>query len=529
MEAAVKDNTLYVKTRYGEGLANQLNSKGLGMRFNRKTNLWEHPLTFSLAEAFSKTFPDHTPQRLHEFLKVNVSPSWFPSEYLMEHQRQAAELALTQNRHGFFHQTGTGKTLSGLEIWKQKRVKTLVVCPLSIINNAWIEDAQKFVPEVKIINLWDYKRKRKSQSGSVAYRKALDGCDIAVINFDSFRTIADELMDEYFEMLMVDESSKAKEFKSKTTKALIKFADHVRYVYLFSGTPAPNSELEYFSQIRMLDRTLFSPSFYGFRAQYFYPSGFGGYTWKMMPGRRQEFLDKLSKVTSVVRKEDVLDLPDKTTNVRDVFLTKKETKAYNDMKNHLIVELDGTEVLAANAAVKLMKLREATSGFFLDEEKHPVVTGDSKLKELAELIDEIHSQVIVWTNFHYEANAICQMLDRKGVSWVRADGTVDQAGKDHAIHAFRAGEAEVFIAHPASVGHGITLTNCSFMIYFSFSYSYELHQQSMDRIYRYGQHNACSYYYLVAKDTVDEVIVQALGKKKKVVDEVFAYIKEFKR
>ena len=524
MQVTVTDGTLFLKAPYDESLINQLNRNGLGMRFDRKTRVWHHPVTHNFAESFSRTFPTHTPPEIRSYL-THEPISWVPSSYLMDHQRKGAELALERPRHGFFYQTGVGKTLIGLEICVQKRVKTLVVCPLSIITNAWIEDAEKFYPGLKIINLWAFKKRRKSQSGAIAYRKALESCSIAVINFDSFRAIADELSKVGFKMLIVDESSKVKEFKSKITKALIKFADDMPYVYLFSGTPAPNSEMEYFSQIRMLDQELFSTSFYGFRSRYFYPAGYGGYQWKMMEGKRIEFMEKLAKVTSVVKKHDVLDLPEKTINVRDVYLSPKELKIYKEMERHLIVEFEDTEVLAANAAVKLMKLREATSGFLIGEEHKIVVTGHSKLKELKYLLEEIDDQTIIWTNFHHEAASVTDMLTKAGISWVRADGTIKQEGKDEAIRKFKSGEAKVFVAHPASVGHGITLTCCSFMVYFSMSYSYELHQQSSDRIYRYGQKNACSYYYLIAKDTVDEVIVKALSKKKKVVDEVFAFIK----
>lgn len=524
MDVEIIQDRVMVKFPYDRTIVNRVNRNGIGMKWDKKRRIWHHPLTYPFAKAFVEEFPEEAPEYLRMLSEPGTATDqWQPSTYLMDHQRQGAEIASKYNRYAFFDETGSGKTLLGIEIWKQKRVKTLVVCPLSIIENAWIEDAEKFTPEIHIVNLWDLRRRWNTKAGKVAYKKELKACDIAVINFESFRLIKPEELAD-FQMLLIDESSKAKNPKAKTTKALIKYADTIPYVYLFSGTPAPNNELEYYPQVRMLDQRLFSSSYYQFRAEYFRQTGFGGFDWKMMPNKRPVFLKKLITVSRVVRKHDVLDLPEKTIRLRKVWLTKNEMQAYLEMERHLIIEFDETEVLAANAAVKLMKLRQGAAGFFLTKDGDVIQTGTSKLDELESLLEEIGDhQVIIWTQFHYEADHIQGLL---GDDCVRADGTVNQDMKNEAIRQFKNGEVQYFLAHPASVGHGITLTNCSYMVYFSLSYSYELQQQSMDRIYRKGQRNTCTYYYLVAAGTVDEVIVKALDKKRGVAESVFDYIKQ---
>lgn len=522
MDVQITQDKILVKFPYDRSIVDRVNKNGLGMKWDKRRRIWHHPLTYPFAQAFVEEFPEEAPEILCELAQPTLPINqWQPSAYLMDHQKKAAQIAAQYNRYAFFDETGTGKTVEGLEIWKQKRVKTIVVCPLSIIENAWIEDCERFCPEINIINLWDLRRRRNTKTGKVAYQKNLDECDIAVINFESFR-----LMDgmDGFQMLLIDESSKCKNPKAKTTKALIKYADTVPYVYLFSGTPAPNSELEYYPQVRMLDQRLFSSSFYQFRAEYFRQTGFGGFEWKMLPNKRPVFLKKLATVSRVVRKHDVLDLPEKTVRLRKVWLTKTEKQAYDEMERHMIIEFEDQDVLAANAAVKLMKLRQGSAGFFLDETGGVQQTGTSKLDELESLLEEIGDhQIIIWTQFHYEADQIQKML---GDNCVRADGTVNQDNKNEAIKKFKNGEVKYFVGHPASVGHGITLTNCSYVVYFSLSYSYELQAQSMDRIYRKGQRNACTYYYLIAVGTVDEVIVKALDLKKGVAESVFNYIKE---
>jgi SNF2 family DNA or RNA helicase len=326
--------------------------------------------------------------------------------------------------------------------------------------------------------------------------------------------------------ILAHNSSKAKSPKAQTTKSLIKFADLMDYVYLFSGTPAPNSKMEYFPQIRMVSN-VFGHSFYRFRSQYFYSFGYGNFQWKERSDRQEEFLSKLGACSQVVRKDDVLDLPERTINIRKVYLDRAERAAYQEMENNLLVELEENTIVAANSAVKVMKLREGTSGFYFNEDKTIVEVGTSKLAELKNLIEEIGDhQIIIWYHFRHEGNIIGNMLTEAGIPWARVDGEITrQQTRIDSIKDFKDGKIKILIAHPASLGHGVTLVNCSYAIYFSMSHSLELHVQSMDRIYRKGQHNACSYYFLVADGTIDEAIIRALDNKQEIVNFVFQYLK----
>jgi SNF2 family DNA or RNA helicase len=276
----------------------------------------------------------------------------------------------------------------------------------------------------------------------------------------------------------------------------------------------------------MIDKGLFGKSFYAWRNNYCYSFGYGNYQWAMRKDKDQLFTDKLNTISEVVRKEDVLDLPGKTENIRDVQLDKYERDVYDTMKKDLIVEFGEKESVAANAAVKMMKLREATSGFLINNDGSISRTGESKLKELSSLLAEIgNHQVIIWTQFHYEAAQIMELL--KGKSAVRIDGTIpNQNIKNANLQSFKSGDAQYLIAHPASLGHGVTLVNCNYAVYFSLSHSYELQVQSMDRIYRKGQHNCCTYYFLLAVNSVDKVIMKALKNKQSTAEAVLHYLQK---
>ena len=516
----IQNNVLYLKFDFDQELIKIVGKQGLGMDWSRAHLHWYARCTKIFIQKFLEIFPHFKPE-LKEYVQILPLPHLIPSNYLMEHQRLAVLKALDVPRYCFFHDIGTGKTVLQIDLIKQKRVKTLVVCPLSIIETAWMEDISTFAQELLPVNLW----KARKQKGLQAVIKAFDLC---IINFESFKAEAEKLAEAGFQMLLVDESAKLKNARSDTSEKIKEFAENMDYVYEFSGCPAPNNEMEYFSQAQLVDPTLFGSSFYAFRNKYFYSHGYGNFRWSMKEEMRDEFMEKLKTISEVVRKEDVLDLPERTYNIRKVYLDTSERKMYEEMKRHLVIEFGGKEVIAANAGVKLMKLREGTSGFYLDDDSNVVHVGNSKLKELQELLEEIGDhQAIIWTHFHHEADMVEKMLfERDKGLWGRVDGTIaNQNVKDEYVRAFKDQRIQYLIAHPLSLGHGVTLVNCTHAVYFSLSHSYEQFDQSAGRIYRKGQKNKCSYFFLIADCSVDEVIYQALKHKGKVVDAVFRYIR----
>lgn len=451
---------------------------------------------------------------------INSYNDYQPSSYLMSHQKTGVELAKTAQRHLYVYDTGTGKTALAIDIIRMTKLKALVVCPLTVIQNAWFEDLAKFGTDFKAVDLWQLWHQQKKYT-EAAYLNKVRDAHICIVNFEGFKSQRDLLKKAGFGIVIVDESSKIKNNKSQITKELTAFCEDMRNVYLLSGTPAPNSLLEYFPQIRIVDPTLFGKSFYKFRCEYFFEKGF---KWIPFPNREKELLEKIARVSSTVRKEDVLDLPERTFNVRSVSLDSSEIKAYQEMLKKLIIELDDVTITAANAAVKIMKLRQITAGFLIDEDTNTHVFGKSKLSALQDLLEEIGKhQVIIWTQFQYEARQIKKTLGDKAEI---INGTIAKAERDANFQKFKSGNLPYLIAHPRSLGHGVTLTNCSYAIYYSIDYSYESYYQSCDRIYRYGQRNACTYYHLIVPGSIDEVIYKALKTKGNMEKAVLDYIKK---
>jgi len=409
------------------------------------------------------------------------------------------DLAASHHRFCFFAEPGTGKTRTGLDIYDTRPMKTLIICPINLIDSAWIEDSEKFLG-IKPTKLW-HKQPKK--------RKELIHSDwnIAVINFESFKLNLEDFMKIGVRRLLIDESSKVKEYMSKITKAVLKFAWHpdMEEVYLFSGTPAPNSEMEYYPQIRCVSKTIFPPTKGAFKNKYFYQYGQQSWQWSMTKPNRALFEEALKQCCIFIKKEDCMDLPEQLHVKRMVELEPKQRKLYDTLEKEWIIEHEGEVTIAQTALVELMKLRQITAGFTIPNNKEAVHISDNKVSELMQIVDEIgDKQMIVVCQFKDEIRRCVEALGEKNCAQLH--GAIKTGDRLNEINNFKNNVNRYLVCHPLSAGHGLTFVNCSYMTIMSQSYSLEQYLQIIQRIHRYGQINKCTYYHLISPNTIDETI-----------------------
>mgnify|MGYP001595129440 CR=1 FL=1 len=463
---------------------------------------------------------------------------------LYKHQIEAIPFAIKNDANcALFHDPGLGKTRTCLEVFRHYRrtepsLGLLVVCPLSLVNSAWGEDIKRF-----------------TEFTYAPFKEMTDAVpDIVVINYESliskkYLSGILKLIRQHEFMCVLDESSRLKSNKSKTTETLLAIADRFKYRLIASGTPMPNSELELWAQVNFVQPSTFHASFYAFRNTYFHLERSGkamhmngqrltsadmrrflssGWHYAITKENRRLLMEKIKPFTHWVRKEDALDLPEKVDQMREVFLNDKEQKAYDEMEEYLVTEIEGEEITAQVALTKFMKLRQATSGFFYNKEGDSVEIGNStKLKELEEILEELGTQpIIIWVQFRHEVEAIEKFIGEKyGADQVATlyAGTKD---KDASINRFKNNQVRYLIAHPKSAAHGLTFVNCNVMVFYSLDYSFETHTQARDRIHRIGQKNSCLYIYIMAQGTIDEALLKVLQRKQSLQEAVYALVRD---
>ena len=454
-------------------------------------------------------------------------------------------------KFGLYLSMGLGKTLITIVVLKYKKCKSLIVAPLSTLKPVWEYHFKKFFPELKVYNLYPFSKNQRK-----ALIKYDDG--IHIINFDGFKIHFKDIMEAGYKCLVIDESSVLRSFKyfskkeeeeeeeveeevvidekgkkkkkkkrkirggSLIAKKLIKMAQQTESVYLLSGNPCPNSKLELYAQVCAIAPGLLGWSYYQFRNRYFEKRG--KWEWVEKKEMQQELIDRLKKIAIFIKKEDVLDLPEKVFIEREVEMTKEQWKYYNELRDQLRTQIGEIEVLTPHILQQIMKLRQITSGFlYYDESKKSIIFSEAKLKVLKEVLDEIPKeyQVVIWCIFREEIKLISEKLK----SAVAIYGDTSSEERDRILMDFFNGKYRYLIAHPGTLGHGVNLTNCSYAIYYSLDWSAELWSQSQDRIHRVGQKRNCTYISLLCKDTIDEIIYGRLQKKIEGSKELLEHLK----
>lgn len=461
---------------------------------------------------------------------------------LMAHQEEAIQFALkNEGVAAFYHEVGCGKTLSALSTFetlqrRDKFLNLLVICPLSLIHGAWTRELQKFFPGPA---WYDLHGGIGQKAPNVFYSK------ITLVNFEYLVSKAKfEKMKAGLQqwiddggswMCVIDESSKMKNNRAITVQRILELKKYFKYRIIMSGTPAPNIEWEYWAQMNFLSDNILGWNFYKFKNTYFALSRgrqvipgavFNrhelrqlhekGFKYSIKESQRPVMFERMKPWCHFVKAKDCIDLPEEIDEFRSVELTDEQARVYRAMKEAYVAEIKQDQFVVANVALtKLMKLRQITSGFAIDERENAVGIGakNPKMDALLDLVEECGTeQMIIWANFHWETQEIVKALSPLGgVSQLH--GMIPEHERNTHLENFLNGTNRFLVANPHSAAHGLTLTNCHIAVFFSMDYSMEGYSQARGRIYRKGQKNNCLYFHLLAQGTIDEDVLKIVQRK----------------
>jgi len=437
--------------------------------------------------------------------------------------------------------TGTGKTsmvLTAADILLLSGESNKILClgPLRVALDVWTDEALK----------WEHTQHLRIAKvlGSEAQRKAAlrQNADIYVTNYEQLPWLVKYLGDDWpFDTVVADEATKLKGFRlrqgGQRTKALGRVAHKkVRRFIELSGTPAPNGTKDLWGQMWFLDKgaalgqsyTAFMDRWFGFRNTKDPKTGRVFTERYMFPHAQDEIMGLLKGLCLTLDPKDWFDLQEPIVNVVEVELPPSARRHYREMEREMFTVLAaGQEVEAVSAASKSMKCLQAASGaMYLDAERYgkgvAVEIHDAKLEALESLAEE--SDVPVLVAYHFKSDRDRIMRDWK-------DQAADLA-TDEGLAAFRTGRIKIGLGHPDSIGHGVDglqdVTNvCCF---FSQWWDLEKHDQFVERVgpvrqAQSGHERPTFIHYLVARNTVDQLVLDRRNTKRSVQDLLLDYMK----
>ena len=329
------------------------------------------------------------------------------SDYLYGYQKKICNTALNSGSFGIFSDTGTGKTAMGLEIANHYN-KTIILCPLSVIETAWIDDCKRFYPNKRIVNVWGASRAQRIKNLN-------EPVDIYVMNYDSFKILKNEIRKANFDCMIVDESSVMKNMASQITSAILDFLTAVPHRFVLSGCPTPNHNSEIFPQMKFVDPDLFGNNYYGFLARYFHQDMANPHNWYQTDEDKERYFSRLSDKSIFVKKEDCVDLPEKVFEVRRFDMAARQRQYYDDLVNDIRENINQWSKFEFTA--KLMKLREVASGFVINKDQSVTDFENKKEQLLDETLKELgNRQIIVWCQFQHEIDSLAEKFGGVGLT-----------------------------------------------------------------------------------------------------------------
>ena len=442
-----------------------------------------------------------------------------------DYQRYAIEFIEEHPIAAVLLDMGLGKTvitLTAIEELMHDRFevnKVLVVGPLRVARDTWPAELKK----------WDHLKNLKMSVavGNAEERKIalMRKADIYVINRENLPWLVEESgVPLDFDMLVLDELSSYKNPQAKRAKAALKVRMGAKRVVGLSGTPAPNSLEDLFSEYRILDLGKRLGRFLTrFRTAYFRPVRVGASQYAMkyepLPFAEEDIYNRISDITISMKSTDYLKMPERIESEYVVKMDEKELDRYMALKSNMI--LPNEEITAANAATLCGKLVQMANGAIYNDNGKPVDFHDRKLDALEDMVEAANGKpILVAYWYQHDLDRISNRLSELGVKF-------DRINTSDSIERWNRGEIPVGLIHPASAGHGLNLQEGgSTIIWFGMTWSLELYQQTNGRLWRQGQKDkTVVIQHIVCENTIDGEILRRLEKKDMTQEALIAAVK----
>lgn len=424
---------------------------------------------------------------------------------------------------------GGGKTVTTLTALDELNIvedvfPVLVLAPLRVARTTWPEEPQRWdhLSHLRVSVITGTQKQRE--------RAVAKEADIYCVNYDNIGWLRRQLGDAWpFKTVVADEFTRLKSFRLRQGGTRARMLGQVvhgegsRFIGL-TGTPAPNGVKDLWGQIWFLDKgERLGKTFSAFEQRWF-RKGYDGYSLVPYEHTQREVEEKLRDVCLTVRALSV-DEPNVVPVYTDFIPSVR--KLYTSMETDMFARIASSEVEAANAAVRTQKLLQIANGaMYVDEDGKWEEIHGAKLDALESIIEEANgAPVLVAYNFKHDLQRL-QMRFRQG--------RVLDANPD-TIRDWNAGRVPILFAHPASAGHGLNLADGgNILAFFGVNWNLEEHMQIIERIGPMRQKQAgydrpVLIYPILARNTVDDIVMERLSSKRSIQEVLLEAMKRRKK
>ncbi|WP_341531346.1 DEAD/DEAH box helicase (plasmid) [Nostoc sp. UHCC 0302] len=408
-------------------------------------------------------------------------------------------------------QMGLGKTVQALAVILRNAHEgpTLIIAPTSVCMN-WVSETQKFAPTLNII-----------QFAGVNRQKLLDELqplDMLICSYGLLQQeeVAQMLSLVQWQTIVLDEAQAIKNMTTKRSQAAMNLKSNFKLIT--TGTPIENHLGELWNLFRFTNPGLLG-SFESFNQRFAIPIE------KFQDKQARNKLKKLIQPFLLRRtKNQVLEeLPSRTEILLHVELSREEMAFYEALRRQAISKLTESDAEAGKkhlqVLAEIMKLRRAccNPSLVMPDTELP----SSKLQLFGEVLGELlenRHKALVFSQFVDHLHIIKNYLEEQGISYQYLDGSTSVAERKKRVDAFQSGSGDVFLISLKAGGTGLNLTAADYVIHTDPWWNPAVEDQASDRAHRIGQQRPVTIYRLVAKNTIEEKIVELHHHKRDLAD-----------
>lgn len=410
--------------------------------------------------------------------------------HLFEDQRYLVDVAIRRKRFAIYAECGFGKTACllawALAVVRRTWKRVLIVTPLAVVPQVFEEYARFYPGEPELADV-------RALGGIAAWRADVNAPAIGVVNVDAFRKAQDL---EGLGGLVLDEASVLKAMAGTLRNAIVRSVAPVEYRLACSATPAPNDLEEYVSQALFLGVVRTHKEFF---ADFFQSDGEGG--WSLRGHARAAFYEFMASWSVWVRDPATYGFPARLGGVpAPVFVDVHVPATAEQVAESRAHRKTGHLFLDEVGVVKRGKLAQLSRGFLYEKGKPTRAIASHKPAAVADAVcAHPGERAVVWVTYNEEARLIAEALRARGRAVAVVDGDTPDAERDAAVRGInRGGEGapDVLVAKPATLGFGLNLQGASVCVFSGVSDSFEQDYQAFRRLFRYGQRQRVTCYYV---------------------------------
>ena len=406
---------------------------------------------------------------------------------------------------------GLGKTLQAIallsNLHEEKKKKSMVIMPKSLIYN-WENEIKKFAPKLKVGVYYGINRDFSS----------LKKVDVILTTYGTIRNDIENLLENKFDLLILDESQNIKNINSQTTKAVLLLNAKKRVA--LSGTPIENNLLELYSLFRFLNPEMFG-SVQRFTNSYILPIQKYSDTSTIEELKKKIYPFLLRRV----KKEVLEDLPDKIEKLVYVDMNDEHRRFYEERRKYYYSLLEKNTSSQGNfdkffVLQAINELRHIVSSPELETKKIVSSKKEVLIENVIEAIENNH-KVLVFVNYLSSIESICDSLKENKIKYLKMTGQTKD--RQNLVDKFQNDSRyKVFVMTLKTGGVGLNLVSADTIFIYDPWWNTTVENQAIDRAYRLGQDKTVFAYKMIMRNTIEEKILKLQEIKNKLLDDLIS-------